>query len=62
MCELCNGTNVVHELLTIGYRTGCCPVCGPEPDEKWYSRLNTFKDKVTEMKGKMEGTYGHSNH
>lgn len=40
MCNLCNGTHVVHEIDSFSIRVGCCPVCGPEPVEAWKARLN----------------------
>jgi hypothetical protein len=40
MCKLCNGTHVIHEFTSFGYRTSCCPVCGPEPEEIQNSRLD----------------------
>jgi hypothetical protein len=39
MCELCNGTHVVHEFTSFGYRTSCCDKCGPVSDEVWRAEL-----------------------
>lgn len=50
MCELCNGTHVVHEITSLGYRTSCCPVCGPESDEEWYARINAIRQQIEEIK------------
>jgi hypothetical protein len=51
MCEKCNGTHVVHEFMSFGYRTSCCPLCGPVSDEEWFSRLQAIKEKVSQRKG-----------
>jgi hypothetical protein len=33
MCKLCNGTHVVHEKNSLGYRFSGCPKCRPEEKE-----------------------------
>jgi hypothetical protein len=62
MCQLCNGTHVVHEIDSFSIRTSCCPNCGPESDESWYGRLNAFKEKATEMRRKAEDRCEFTNH
>ncbi|MBT2722284.1 hypothetical protein [Bacillus sp. ISL-46] len=62
MCNLCNGTHVVHEIDSYSIRTCCCPACGPEPDESWYGRLKAFKERSAEMRKKAEETYEFANH
>jgi hypothetical protein len=46
MCDLCNGTHVVHEITNIGYRTSCCPKCGPEPAEIQNERLTKIIEQA----------------
>jgi hypothetical protein len=46
MCELCNGTGVVHDTGSFGYRTSCCPVCGPESDVVWRGKIESFLKEI----------------
>ena len=39
MCQLCNGTHVIHEISSFGYKTSCCPLCGTESEEVWRQEL-----------------------
>jgi hypothetical protein len=50
MCELCNGTYVVHEVENYSYKFAGCPVCGPEPTEIRNKRLDKIIDWAEEMK------------
>jgi hypothetical protein len=50
MCSLCNGTHVVYEIHSFGYRTSCCPLCGPVPDEVWFARLEAFIEDIRTKK------------
>lgn len=52
MCNLCNGTHVVHEIQSFGYRTSCCPVCGPVPDEIWQAGIENI---LADIRNKKEG-------
>jgi hypothetical protein len=52
MCEKCNGTHIVHEFSSFGYRTSCCPECGSVSDEEWYAGINSLQVWVEEMRNK----------
>lgn len=46
MCNLCNGTHVVHELDSIYTGFYTCPVCGPEPEEAFQARMAELREKI----------------
>jgi hypothetical protein len=50
MCELCNGTYVVHENNSLGSRFSGCPDCGPEPADVQNARLQKLKDRKVKKK------------
>ncbi len=50
MCQICNGTHVIHEVSNYSIQFNCCPECGPESDEVWYERINKLKFMVAEMR------------
>lgn len=56
MCQVCNGTHVVHENLGYAYRTSCCPVCGPVSDEVWWRELEEILAKGNAHAGRNDQT------
>jgi hydrogenase maturation factor HypF (carbamoyltransferase family) len=46
MCELCNGTHVVHESNNFSVSFCTCPICGPEPEWIFRSRMADFRRKL----------------
>ncbi|CRK80337.1 hypothetical protein [Neobacillus massiliamazoniensis] len=60
MCQICNGTRKVHEINSFGYRTSCCPECGPMETELWLEQQKARKDWIAEMRKKGGSTYGKS--
>lgn len=53
MCKECNGTHVIHEY---GRAIGIvmpCPICGPEPVEKYNARMAEIRRKVEHVKSLM---------
>jgi hydrogenase maturation factor HypF (carbamoyltransferase family) len=50
MCELCNGTHVVHEIDSFSIRTSCCPVCGPVSDVVWLAELEAILEITERVK------------
>lgn len=59
MCQLCNGTHIIHEVSSYFIRTSCCPECGPESDENWYAGINRILEAIAK-KGKEEGAFEHT--
>ena len=55
MCELCNGTHVVHQFEGYSYRFTCCPVCGPEPAEIQNARLDKLIAWAEEIENVTQG-------
>lgn len=53
MCNLCNGTHVIHEVDSFSIIVSCCPTCGPEPDEIWRARLENVLTRNAEKRGQM---------
>ncbi|WLR57771.1 hypothetical protein LC048_21075 [Mesobacillus subterraneus] len=46
MCELCNGTHVVHiESPGVALVTNC-PECGPMPEEQWRAKMDAFQIRL----------------
>jgi len=45
MCEICNGTHVIHEIDSFSIRTSCCPICGPIPDDVWRAEMKALQAK-----------------
>jgi hypothetical protein len=46
MCQLCNGTHVVHELGSFSVGFAPCPECGPMPEEKFKARMDAILKRV----------------
>ncbi|MCU9614116.1 hypothetical protein OEV98_11145 [Caldibacillus lycopersici] len=65
MCELCNGTHVVHtqDNFTFGFFT--CPICGPASEELLAMERKKRQKRYLEMEqyfirnGWMEGANGY---
>lgn len=39
MCQLCNGTYVIHIRSSYGIKFETCPICGPVPADEQQAKL-----------------------
>ncbi|MFE8697945.1 hypothetical protein ACFYKT_16510 [Cytobacillus sp. FJAT-53684] len=54
MCQLCNGTHVVHDEGDYCTIYHCCPNCGPIPDEQWLARIQAVYEWATARKVELD--------
>lgn len=54
MCEFCNGTHVYHAWDESKVLFQACPVCGPEPEEKFRKRMQEFREKLSQARLRLE--------
>ncbi|EIJ79158.1 hypothetical protein PB1_16414 [Bacillus methanolicus PB1] len=46
MCDLCYGTHVVYEIDSFFEYVYTCPNCGPEPEEKFRTRMDDLQRRI----------------
>ncbi|CAG9608024.1 hypothetical protein [Pseudoneobacillus rhizosphaerae] len=53
MCQLCNGTHVVHTTGSFYTKIDSCPNCGPVPEEVRTAKQQVFRKRLEEAKQKI---------
>ncbi len=54
MCNLCNGTGIIHDYGSCYSSFHGCSNCGPMSEEQWQVRIKAIYDRVTARKAELE--------
>jgi hydrogenase maturation factor HypF (carbamoyltransferase family) len=58
MCQLCNGTHVVHTTGSFHTQIDTCPDCGPVPEKFRFAKKQALRKRLEEARKNMSKNVG----